>query len=50
MDRYFAKNEIRMKRDTNHPHIQHGLPPQAISLDVLKEKYLKNGETSAQDV
>ncbi len=27
-----------------------GLPPQAISQDVLREKYLKPGESSAQDI
>jgi ribonucleoside-diphosphate reductase alpha chain len=36
-----------MKRDTPNPDV---LAPQAISTDVLKEKYLKNGETDARDV
>jgi ribonucleoside-diphosphate reductase alpha chain len=37
-----------MKRETATPLPT--LPPQAISLDVLQEKYLKNGETSAEDL
>ena len=38
-----------MKRDPSPVELPQ-LPPQAISLDVLREKYLKSGETSIADL
>jgi ribonucleoside-diphosphate reductase alpha chain len=38
-----------MKRDLSIPSPA-ALPPQPISLDLLREKYLNPGETTAQDL
>jgi ribonucleoside-diphosphate reductase alpha chain len=47
MDRYSPTESGTQSDAASGPG---GLPPQAISQDVLREKYLKPGETGAQDI
>jgi ribonucleoside-diphosphate reductase alpha chain len=47
MDRYSPTESGTQSDAASGPG---GLPPQAISQDVLREKYLKPGETSTQDI